>query len=66
MGRRIAKPDRDACVSCGACTGVCPREAIRIWRGCYAVVDERRCVGCGLCAGQCPVGCITVSQEKSA
>jgi ferredoxin len=63
MGKRIAKPDKTICVSCGSCSRVCPREAISVWRGCYAVVDADKCVGCGLCSRHCPADCIVVEKE---
>ncbi|RGD79889.1 hypothetical protein DWY35_12440 [Ruminococcus sp. AF25-13] len=34
--------------------------AVKVHRGCYAVVEETLCVGCGKCAKSCPcpAGCI--------
>lgn len=56
--KRIAVPDREACAACGSCIDVCPRKAISIFRGSYAVVDATRCVGCGMCSRVCPAGVI--------
>ena len=58
--RRKASVDQNTCVACGACTKVCPKSAISIFKGCFATVDLNKCVGCGLCAKTCPAGCITV------
>lgn len=63
--KKRAVPDRKICVSCGACKNVCPREAITIWKGCYAVVEEEKCVGCGLCAKTCPAGCIELKEAEA-
>lgn len=63
--RKIAQVDRSRCVACGACTKVCPREAISVWRGCYAVVDPEVCIGCGKCGKTCPAGCIQ-PKERAA
>ena len=63
--KKRAEADRRVCVACGACTRVCPKGAITIYRGCYAVVDEGKCVGCGLCGKTCPAGCISL-MERSA
>ena len=63
--KKLAWIDQKICVACGACMKACPKSAISIYQGCYAVVDESKCVGCGLCARTCPAGCITV-KERSA
>jgi len=54
--RYKAANERERCVACAVCVRVCPREAISIWHGCYAVVDDGRCVGCGRCEQVCPAG----------
>lgn len=63
--QKIAYVDRGRCVACGACTGVCPKQAISVWRGCYAVVDPEVCIGCGKCGRTCPAGCIQ-PKERAA
>ncbi len=45
----------DDCVSCGACAGECPVEAIYEGDGKYEI-DADKCAGCGACADVCPVG----------
>jgi coenzyme F420 hydrogenase subunit beta len=46
------------CCSCGACAGVCPKEAIRFQESIggyyFPVVDEKICISCGLCMEVCP------------
>ena len=61
---RRASNDTKRCVACGVCTLTCPREAISIFKGCYAVVDESKCVGCGLCEKACPAGTIRVMEVQ--
>lgn len=63
MTKKLAKVNIDRCASCGACTKVCPRSALSVWKGCYAAVDEKLCVGCGLCSRTCPAGCITMEER---
>lgn len=63
---RKADINKEVCVACGACTKVCPKNALTIYRGCYATVDECKCVGCGLCSKTCPVGCIRISERSNA
>lgn len=43
----------DACISCGACEGVCPTGAISEGDGKYEI-DKDTCVSCGSCADVCP------------
>ena len=62
--KKLAVPDRNVCVACGVCLKSCRKEALSIYKGCYAQVDESKCVGCSLCAKACPAGCITI-QERS-
>lgn len=45
----------DDCISCGACAGECPVNAISEGDGKFEInADE--CIECGACAGVCPVG----------
>ena len=54
------------CVSCGACTKECPKNAVSIYNGCYAVVDKSKCVGCGICTRVCPADCIYLVDREVA
>ncbi len=59
-----AANDIRRCVACGVCALQCPREAVEIYRGCYAAVDVAKCVGCGICEKACPAGSITVKEVQ--
>lgn len=50
--------NKDECVGCEACVGVCPVSAIAIDEG-KANVDSETCVECGACVATCPVGAIS-------
>lgn len=60
--KRVASVNKSNCAACGACTKECPKNAISVWKGCYAKVDDAACVGCGKCAGICPAGCIVIKE----
>lgn len=64
--KKLAFVDQAVCVACGACMKACPKGAISIYRGCYAVVNAEKCVGCGLCGKACPAGVITVKERSEA
>lgn len=62
--KRCAKTDLSRCVSCGACTKTCPKGAIAVFRGCYALVNSDTCIGCKKCAKVCPADCITLFDRE--
>ena len=64
--KKLAFVDHKICVACGACMKACPKDAISIYRGCYAAADKAKCVGCGLCSRTCPAGCITIKERSEA
>jgi len=49
----VPKKITDDCVSCGACAGSCPVEAITEGDGKY-VIEKEKCTDCGACEGTCP------------
>ena len=64
--KKLSVVYRRVCVACGVCMKSCPKGAISIYRGCYAVVDGEKCVGWGLCGKVCPAGCITRKERSAA
>ena len=48
----------DDCISCGACAGTCPVEAISEGDTQF-VIDADACISCGACAAGCPVDAIS-------
>lgn len=61
--KKLAIVSRE-CVACGCCAKVCPLDAVTIFRGTIAVVNEQKCVGCGRCAACCPAGIIEIRMRK--
>ncbi len=55
VAQEIRRND-ELCLMCGACTGVCPTQALYIDQETREVVfDPDNCKGCGLCVAVCPV-----------
>jgi len=49
--------EEERCVHCGACTGLCPTEALAIAPPEMKVTfDVLKCVACGMCGLACPFG----------
>jgi ferredoxin len=51
--------DKDVCIGCGACEGVCPVGAITLQDDGKAECNPDTCIDCGACIGACPVQAIT-------
>ncbi|MXQ73883.1 4Fe-4S dicluster domain-containing protein [Clostridiaceae bacterium DONG20-135] len=51
--------DKDACIGCGACVGVCPVGALSMDGDGKSACDEGTCIDCGSCVGTCPVSAIS-------
>ncbi len=53
----------DECVHCGACTAICPSEAISMdklsWQLCFV---KEKCLVCGLCVKACPLNVMCLSE----
>jgi len=57
--------DEDSCVHCGACTAVCPTDALFVDGDDRKVVlDVEKCVACGNCVKVCTVQCIELLLPK--
>lgn len=59
MAKKKAQVSVRDCVACGCCVKVCPKQAISVYKGLYATVNEA-CIGCGKCAKECPAGIISL------
>lgn len=54
----ILNIEANSCTGCGACTNICPRNAIRMKEDeegfLYPIIDKSKCTNCNLCLNICP------------
>jgi len=65
---KLIEVDAEKCVSCGACVGLCPVEAIIIDEDASIIFNKEKCVGstCSVCVDACPARAIkSVKQNNS-
>lgn len=60
MAKRKAKINTDRCVACGCCAKDCPKGAISIYRGIYAIIEKALCIGCSRCSAVCPANAVVM------
>ncbi len=58
-GTLIESTDKDVCIDCGVCTGLCYFGARNI-EGEMLKIDDDKCYGCGICVDVCPMKSITM------
>ena len=63
--KRKAQVAQSDCVACGCCVKVCPKGAMKVYKGLYAQVEEALCIGCGRCAAECPAAIIELVEVEA-
>jgi heterodisulfide reductase subunit A-like polyferredoxin len=53
--------DKDKCLRCGGCVGICPQDALELFEQGIAI-NKELCKECGICAKFCPVGALKVKK----
>jgi len=59
----VATADKDKCLRCGGCVGVCPVAALHL--GEHGIECSAKCTKCSLCVQFCPVGALKLIQTSS-
>ena len=53
--------NKDVCIQCGACTGICPTGALSIVDSDMTVAfDGEKCILCHMCLKACPFGAVQI------
>jgi len=55
---RYVEINTEKCIDCGACTGVCPTDALTLDSDKKLSVREEKCILCGNCLKACPRGAV--------
>ncbi len=56
--------DKNKCIGCGTCVGMCPVGAISFDENGKAKIDKDKCIKCHTCEGVCPVGAIEIDKKE--
>lgn len=64
LSKNVAVVSKE-CVACGCCESVCPLNAISVFKGLYAEVEETKCIGCGKCQKACPASVIYIIRRDN-
>ncbi len=60
LSRTIAW-DSETCTHCGACTAVCPSEALVLDENAQLCLQQDRCIVCELCLKACPLHVLSLN-----
>ncbi|MFC2162509.1 4Fe-4S binding protein [Candidatus Altiarchaeota archaeon] len=55
--------NRNKCLYCGGCVGVCPQQAM-VLKETIIAIDPVKCTQCGICEKFCPAGAISKGDPK--
>ncbi len=55
------KLDKNKCLRCGGCVGICPVGALELAET-GIVCNQEKCIKCGNCESFCPVGAIKIKK----
>jgi ferredoxin len=58
----VVTADKDKCLRCGGCVGVCPVAALYLSE--HGIVCNEKCTNCTICVQFCPVGALSITKKK--
>jgi ferredoxin len=62
---REIRKNNEKCVHCGACTGICPTQALYMDRNTWEVnFDVTKCTACEFCVPVCPVRAMEIKFSR--
>ncbi|MCF0223446.1 MAG: 4Fe-4S binding protein [Fibrobacter sp.] len=56
---------KDKCLKCAGCVGMCPKLALDMY-GLDLQINDEKCIRCGLCVRTCPVGALKIEEVNNA
>lgn len=59
----MIKINKDLCIGCGACVGVCPTGSLNLDESGHCECNNETCIQCLACISTCPVEAISDEEE---
>lgn len=59
--RKTLEEDKDKCIDCGECTGICPVDALSMVKNELAI-DQEKCIYCRACIPVCPMRALSIKE----
>ncbi len=56
--------DKEKCIGCGTCVGVCPVNAITLDETGHAKINKDICIKCHTCETVCPCSAIKIDENE--
>jgi ferredoxin len=57
----VVTADKDKCLRCGGCVGVCPVAALCLSE--HGIACSEKCNNCTICVQFCPVGALSLTKK---
>lgn len=62
---KILVHDRDACIECAGCVGLCPTQALDMYDLDLQLFQDK-CTACSICVRACPVGALSLRAKDDS